>query len=249
MSHCLRRLVSPIAVMAGILILGVATPARAGLDIWVSTVNNPPVAADLVTSVASGTGFQSVTYNNTSFGGVWGISALATSSNSPGTSTTGFLAGSNVTLTNNDTVSHTIYISLGDVGFTMPVGGVNVDSHIANTVIINGAGNLEHFQSFVNESNAQNATSGNPSGDQTPSIVGPTSAASDVFYSIAALTSPFGITETFAITLDGGSQINFASNTTLTPATVPEPSSLVLGGIGALGMIGYGLRRRKALGA
>jgi len=33
------------------------------------------------------------------------------------------------------------------------------------------------------------------------------------------------------------------------PSTVPEPSSLALAGLGALGMIGYGLRRRKALGA
>jgi len=30
---------------------------------------------------------------------------------------------------------------------------------------------------------------------------------------------------------------------------VPEPSSMAIAGIGALGMIGYGLRRRKALGA
>jgi len=31
--------------------------------------------------------------------------------------------------------------------------------------------------------------------------------------------------------------------------SVPEPSSLVVAGIGALGMLGFGLRRRKALGA
>jgi len=29
----------------------------------------------------------------------------------------------------------------------------------------------------------------------------------------------------------------------------PEPSSLVIAGIGALGMIGYGLRQRRVLGA
>jgi len=31
--------------------------------------------------------------------------------------------------------------------------------------------------------------------------------------------------------------------------SVPEPSSLAIAGLGALGMIGYGVRRRKALGA
>jgi len=33
------------------------------------------------------------------------------------------------------------------------------------------------------------------------------------------------------------------------PPTAPEPSTLAIAGLGALGMIGYGLRRRKALGA
>jgi len=44
---------------------------------------------------------------------------------------------------------------------------------------------------------------------------------------------------------------NDSGNTSasLTIASVPEPSSLAIAGIGALGLIGYGLRRRKALGA
>jgi len=37
--------------------------------------------------------------------------------------------------------------------------------------------------------------------------------------------------------------------TDLGPTAVPEPSTMALGGLGALGLIGYGLRRRKALGA
>jgi len=35
---------------------------------------------------------------------------------------------------------------------------------------------------------------------------------------------------------------------TFSANTVPEPSTLALGGLGALGLIGYGLRRRKAMG-
>ncbi len=40
-----------------------------------------------------------------------------------------------------------------------------------------------------------------------------------------------------------------ASGSNSFSGSVPEPSSLAIAGLGALGMIGYGLRRRKALGA
>jgi len=40
-----------------------------------------------------------------------------------------------------------------------------------------------------------------------------------------------------------------SSNLTFQPVATPEPSTIAIAGLGALGMIGYGLRRRKALGA
>jgi len=40
-----------------------------------------------------------------------------------------------------------------------------------------------------------------------------------------------------------------SSNLTFEPTVVPEPSTMAIAGLGALGLIGYGLRRRKALGA
>jgi len=53
---------------------------------------------------------------------------------------------------------------------------------------------------------------------------------------------------TFAI--DGGiMDFNSFAPKTSSVLGVPEPSSIVLAGIGALGLIGYGLRRRKAQGA
>jgi len=41
----------------------------------------------------------------------------------------------------------------------------------------------------------------------------------------------------------------FSYGGTSAVSSIPEPSSMAIAGIGALGMIGYGLRRRKALGA
>jgi len=79
----------------------------------------------------------------------------------------------------------------------------------------------------------------------------------------AGAVNPIIQPETFGFTLPGisssvsvagGSSVGFTSftasdsgNTTAT--VVPEPSTMAIAGLGALGMIGYGLRRRKALGA
>jgi hypothetical protein len=59
---------------------------------------------------------------------------------------------------------------------------------------------------------------------------------------------------TFAITQTGGpgNAIGDTATFAVPPSPLvitPEPSTVVIAGLGALGMIGYGLRRRKALGA
>jgi MYXO-CTERM domain-containing protein len=50
---------------------------------------------------------------------------------------------------------------------------------------------------------------------------------------------------TIAFNGPGTSSFDYSADNTL----VPEPSSLTLAGLGLLGLVGYGLRRRKALGA
>jgi len=75
----------------------------------------------------------------------------------------------------------------------------------------------------------------------------------------AFLGNPLSQPESFGLALSGATATglgsfgfnNFiADDINVSSATVvPEPSSLVLAGVGALGMIGYGLRRRKVLGA
>ena len=93
----------------------------------------------------------------------------------------------------------------------------------------------------------QSYTNGVGFGAQHPSINTVSSYNNDKTGSIASLASPFSIKQTIDVKLDGvGDKINYSSSTTISEA-VPEPSSLVLAGIGTLGMIGYGLRRRKAV--
>ena len=50
------------------------------------------------------------------------------------------------------------------------------------------------------------------------------------------------------LTLKAGDSGNINVNGSTTVST-PEPSTMAIAGLGALGMIGYGLRRRKAMGA
>ncbi len=67
----------------------------------------------------------------------------------------------------------------------------------------------------------------------------------------SAISSPESFSLGLATTSDHGFNSFTAGDVNTTAATigVPEPSSMAIAGIGALGMIGYGLRRRKALGA
>ena len=60
--------------------------------------------------------------------------------------------------------------------------------------------------------------------------------------------TPYSFTERFQITLGFGDSITFNSSTG-TPPSAPEPSSMAIASTGGLGLLGYGLRRRKALAA
>jgi hypothetical protein len=64
--------------------------------------------------------------------------------------------------------------------------------------------------------------------------------------------NPYAASMTIAITQTGGPGSAIGDTATFAvPAVqlVPEPSTMGLAGLGALGLIGYGLRRRKASGA
>jgi len=63
---------------------------------------------------------------------------------------------------------------------------------------------------------------------------------------IVGFTSNFAPQFVFGTIQDGGTS---AVGTVVAPAAIPEPSTMALAGLGALGFIGYALRRRKARGA
>jgi PEP-CTERM motif len=115
-------------------------------------------------------------------------------------------------------------------------------------VTTGGSTNALTYQSYVDPSDGQNSQLGFTAGPQTPNITGSPKSYNDDASTLitGGLTSTYSITESFEVTLHSGSQVGFQSSTDLSP--VPEPSSLVLAGAGALGLIGYALRRRIAPG-
>ena len=95
----------------------------------------------------------------------------------------------------------------------------------------------------------QSIVAGTGLGAQKPAInAGTQPYLSATSSTISSLSSGFTIQETLAVTLNVKlDQMNYSSATTLTSVPVPEPSTMAIAGLGALDMIGYGLRRRKVL--
>jgi len=235
-----------IAILAGIVVLAAAAPARADIEIWLSastgTNNNPPLASDMVASALSG---APVSYTSPNFG-AFSISVLVTNSNSPGSPTSAILTGNGV-ITNNTSKTATLYITLSDTGFTDPTTPpVDVVSSINGKVEISNAANKLTYWSYVNTDNTQNGIGGATFGPQNPSIV--SGAFSDVNgLTLSSLSGPYSLTERFALTLGAGVTIDFSSSTVLTgPTAVPAPAGIVLAltGLPCLGL-GWLARRRK----
>jgi hypothetical protein len=138
-------------------------------------------------------------------------------------------------------LGHILHLVINGTGYTAPVTppDINVASGVGGSVTQTHGTNTLTFQSFVN---------GVGLGAQTPSITSVASFNNTLNSVIHSLSGPYAIKETIDIKLNGkNDQIGINGTTIL--QSVPEPSSLVLGFIGVLGLAGYGLRRRMTRGA
>jgi hypothetical protein len=230
--------------MAGLLGVGMATPARADLQIQLS------LDGSSWTTEAEGSSGTAVSYGYPSAEtlGAFTIQTLSTASNSPGSSVQSVLFGSDTFIKNTGSTTATLYITMSDTGFKMPYSPVTVDSHVGGTVITPGSGNLMTYQSYIDPANGQNTTTGYSPGPQDSKnglTIKSGSFDNDAYLTLAKnLSSQYSVTEYFKITLSAGSEINFSSSTTL---TTPEPSSLVLAGLGGISVVGFALRRRRTM--
>jgi len=242
MFYCFRRLISPIAAMVAILAMGMATPARADLEIWASLTQNPPTNSPSSNVLETSSGSSTGAFTGTI--GAFSITNLSAGTNSSGTLTIGQENGSTVQISNTSGSTATIYLSIGSTGFINPVGSTSLFSAIGGSVTIGGGSNALTYQSYIDPTNHQNTEGSIASGAVSPTITAQGSYNQSVTKSGVSLAAPYSLTEVLALTLASNAEINFSSSTAVTPS-VPEPSSLAIAGLGALGLIGYGIRRRK----
>ena len=239
-----------LAVWAAVLLLGISTSARADLEIRVST-NGSNFTTEAHASSGGNTTFTTApgTYPGTDIE----VLALTASSNSPGSKLSSVLDGSGVLFNESKTKTETIYLSLGDTGFTAPTvppGKLRLGSFVVGVAtFLNGGTDTVTFQSFADRNNGQNTTAGSGIFEALPQTFHPFGLGMSASFMsmpnslpITTLGSPYSITETLKIMLAPDSFLSFAPTTTL---LVPEPSSMAIAGLGMLGMIGYGVRRRR----
>jgi len=245
LSGCARLALVALAIVA---ILGLATPtASAAVTLGYDVVsgNGPATSYSSFASSGPPTWFQSGTTNSIG----WSITANETDAASGSGLTT-----VTINLSNAGSGTNTITIGVQGSGYTM--GGtaasgkqITESSSLQGTAgpPYNGANDSASGYSVIagNTLTTQNATvsGSSSSGTGTYSISLPTVNTTGTLSG-----SPFSIVQQLTITLGAGDKSSFTF-TSGTGPVVPEPSTLAIAGLGALGMIGYGLRRRKALGA
>jgi hypothetical protein len=150
---------------------------------------------------------------------------------------------------------HQLEISITAIGYTTPVTPPDIVglSHLGGTTAQGSSGDFITLTSSILGA----VTYLNPPGFLPQSVgdAAPGSFKDDQSQTITGLAAIFGLQQIVTVQLDGnpgtpGSNpdtINYTSSLTLQNVAVPEPSSLVIAGVGGLGLVGYALRRRKAL--
>jgi hypothetical protein len=233
---------------------------RANADIFLELSDSGAHSTGLITNAGT-----IATYSGTSgVGGFFNVVITTAVSTAPGTPAAGTLTISNVTVTLTAAGVaaggiQTLTIDAKGTDFLFPLGiPLKMDSSESATYTLSTAGDNSHFVSYFDSTNT--AAPPFTAGVASPAldIVSPGGNAGSVSSNapttlVARTMADYAIANETMISINtaGGTTavVSMNGTTTITSGIVPEPSSMMLAGIGGLGLIGYGLRRRKALGA
>jgi len=239
MSGAARLALAALAIVA---ILGLATPtasANASLEYGVVAGTGPATISNPFSGSATGT--------TNSIG--WTITAAATDSTS-GSS----LHTTTINLSNSTSSTETITIGVAGLGYTM-AGTAALGVNVTESSSLQGTAGPP-WNGAKDSASGYSVIAGNTLATQAATVTGSGPGTSTYTVSPSSVNtsgtlpgSSFSIVQQLTVTLGAGDSSSFTFTSGTTPIAVPEPSTMAIAGLGALGMIGYGLRRRKALGA
>jgi hypothetical protein len=250
-----KRTLAALAVLA---VVGLAArPAFADIDISYTASADSMTNSAGPTAVASD-GSGTYTVANTTLGNfTYSISSSPTDSG--GVDGQSILQTTTIDLSakGSTPTPDTITISLTGQGFT--AGGTGEINQLSFSV----TGSSSKYTKADTTTGSSYASNANVAFGMTTnggSLTGaPTTGASTTYSFPAGGSTPvnftklggaFSLTQMLKITLGAGDHVQLTITTSAIPSglfTVPEPSTMALASLGALGLIGYGLRRRKAL--
>jgi hypothetical protein len=223
--------------------LVLASPAYALLQIAVDIDGDTFTCADGAACDTSPVANLIIT-NNVTLDGILFASSAASSASGA----INFLNVSNLILSNTNATAANITIAVGNTSFTPPVASFNAaDSGVWQGVSGASVAGMKWFIDPANTQGANNAfdTPGVQVATDNSLSAGPVLAFSRNQGLADLLSGPFSMTEQLALHLEAGESLVNRGQSIIGSATVPEPSTWVMMGLGfaGLGLAGY----RKAL--
>jgi hypothetical protein len=229
----LRRFTTrlPAIAMAGLLTLGLSARARASVGL---TLEGAPTQTSATNTVISFAGYSNGTVTST--GAALGEVGLGVPS---------ALALSQTTVTATGPTSATFIFYQN--GITSPLGAGSITETLSGH-FITGTGTVA-FQTWGIDGN-QTYTAGGPP-PNPPTTPGPPPTAStgvvglgDSSTGAFTATNPYTLIEVLTIDFTSAGTVTLSS-TSSSQFIVPEPSSISLAGLGALGFLAYGWSRHR----